>query len=134
MNKRGMKVRRAAMVASGVAVAATFGLTGAGMASAAAPALKIKPNATWTIEVTGAACEVDTFNTTTHHFTSDLFGDKGTWSGGGSTISMAWTKGEDAGGTFSGAFTKPPKEYAGSFGGLLAGETGELVKGAVSGC
>ena len=34
-----------------------------------------------------------TFNTSTDTFTADLFGDKGTWSGGGSTISMTWTAG-----------------------------------------
>jgi hypothetical protein len=129
--------RQAALVVAGVGTVVGIGLAGAGLASAAAPALKIKPGATtWTIEVGGASpCEVDTFNTTTHHFTSDLFSDKGTWSGGGSTISMVWTKGTDMGGTFNGTFTKtPPKGYAGPFGGTLAGESGTLVKGAVPGC
>lgn len=39
----------------------------------------------------------------------------------------------DAGATFSGTFTKTPgKEYVGTFGGLVAGYTGRLVKGVVA--
>lgn len=136
MNKRGMRTRLASVAAAGIIVATSFGLTGGGIASAAAPALKIKPGATtWTIVVGGGvSCEVDTFSTTTHHFTSDGVSDKGTWSGGGSTISMVWKKGDDAGTTFSGTFSKTPvKGYTGSFGGTLAGAVGTLVKGAL-GC
>lgn len=136
MNKRPMGTRPAAMVAIGMTIATTLGLTGAGMASAAAPALKVKPGATtWTMVIGGGlACEVDTFNTTTHHFTSDAVGDRGTWSGGGSTISMLWKKGGDAGATFSGTFMKTPvRGYTGTFGGTLAGAAGTLVKG-VLGC
>jgi hypothetical protein len=132
-----MKTRRAAMVVTGLAMAASLGLAGAGLASASAPALKIKPHSTWTLELGGGStgCEVETFNTITHHWTSDAASDKGTWSGGGSTISMVWKKGANAGLTFSGTFaTSPAKEYTGSFGGSVVGLTGQLVKGAVSGC
>ncbi len=127
-------LRRAAVVAAGLAMATSFGLAGAGMASAAAPALKIKPNATWTIEPTsGGGCHQEKFNTTTHKFKADFGSDKGTWSGGGSTINMTWTFGEDAGKTFSGTFVvgSSPKEYSGVFG---DGTPVNLVKGPQSGC
>jgi hypothetical protein len=134
MKRRGM-VRRVAMAAAGGALAAGLGLAGAGVASAAAPALKIKPGATtWTIVVGGGlVCEVESFDTTTHHFRSDEFHDKGTLSGGGSTISMVWKKGDDAGATFSGTFTKTPeKSYMGTFGGTLDGDAGSLVDGSLA--
>ena len=50
-------LRRAAAITAGLAMATAFGLAGAAVASAAAPALKIKPGATWTIEVNGGGCE-----------------------------------------------------------------------------
>jgi hypothetical protein len=50
-------LRRAAVVAAGLAMATSLGLAGAGTASAAAPALKIKPGATWTIEINRGGCE-----------------------------------------------------------------------------
>jgi hypothetical protein len=130
-----MMLRRAAVTTVGLAMATSFGLAGAGMALAAAPALKeIKPGATWTFVAGGGGCELDVFNTTTHHFTSDVSSDKGTWSGGGSTVSMVWKKGGDAGATFSGTFSKRPSRYLGPLRGHLAGKTGELVKGALHGC
>ena len=128
-------LRRAAAITAGLAMATACGLAGAGTASAAAPALKIKPGATWTIEVNGGGCELEVFNTTTHHFTSDAGGDKGTWSGGGSTVGMTWKHGADAGLKFSGTFVvgSSPKEYTGSFS-VNFRNTGQLVKGAVAGC
>ncbi len=128
-------LRRAAVITAGLAMATSFGLASATIASAAVPTLKIKPNATWTFEVTGAGCEQETFNTVTHHFISDLAGDKGTWSGGGgTTVSMSWTAGGDAGVNFFGRFvsTTKPVEYKGpiSAGGATQGHA-KLVKGAV---
>ena len=130
-----MTLRRGAVIAAGLAMATSFGLAGAGMASAAAPALKIKSGATWTLEVKNAGCEQDHFNTTTHRFTADLGGDKGTWSGGGSTISMTWTGGVSSGVTFSGHYvsTTRPVEYKGSATVEdTSGETAKVVKGAVA--
>jgi hypothetical protein len=127
MKRRGM-VQNAAVVAGGIAMTAGLGLAGAGTASAAAPALKIHNGDLWTVHVNGkSTCEVDTFNTITHRFTSDLFNHKGTWSGGASTIFMTWKKGVHAGGTFSGTFSKPPKAYISNFGGTLTSLTGQLV-------
>lgn len=128
-------LRRAAVIAGGLAMATSFTLAGAGTASAAAPGLKeIKPGATWTIEINHGGCEQAVFNTTTHHFTSDLFGDKGTWSGGGSKLSMTWKAGAHSGVTYSGDFvsTTTPVEYKGlANDGGVTGKT-KVVKGAVA--
>jgi hypothetical protein len=122
---------RWAMVASGLAMATSFGLTGAGIASATAPALKIKPGATWTIEIKGAGCEQEVFQSNGTFASKD--GDAGIWSGGGSTISMSWTTGVIAGLSFNGHFvsTTTPVEYKGALGGLRTGHA-KLVKGAVA--
>jgi hypothetical protein len=130
-----MILRRAAVIATGFAVATSFGLVGAGMAWATAPALKIKPNAIWTIEPKGGGCEQDQFDAANHTFVSDHFSDSGSWSGGGSTLSMTFTAGEDKGTTFSGNFVSitRPAEYRGSatlIGGTVAKT--KLVKGAVA--
>lgn len=143
MKQRGSKVRQAAMAATGVALAASLGLSGVCTASAAAPAAKIKSDATWTLEtpVLGL-CYKDTFNTTTHRFAS--FTDnavepgygKGTWSGGGSSISLVWTKGDGKGMGFSGTFTSTPgKSYQGeiTFNSQNYCE-GLLAKGSAPGC
>ena len=133
MKRRGM-VRQSAMVASGLALATSLGLTGAGVASAAVPALKIKPGAIWTLEMRHGACEHDTFDPTFHQFTSDRYGDGGVWSGGGSMISMIWTVGASSGVTFSGDFvsTTTPFKYKGSVNDGGAIIRTKVVKGAVS--
>ena len=127
-----MMLRQAAMTLAGLAMAAGFGLAGAGAASAAAPALKVKPGSHWTLEYHGVegtgGCEVDTM-ASNGTFTSDLFGDSGTWSGGGATITVTWTAGDDNGVVFTGRFTKTPrKEYRGS---LNTGDSGLFIKGVV---
>ncbi len=114
-----MMLRRAAVTVAGLAMATSFGLAGAGAASAAAPALKVKPGSHWTLEYHGVegtgGCEVDTM-ASNGTFTSDLFGDSGTWSGGGATITVTWTAGQDNTLVFTGTFTKTPRrEYKGSF-------------------
>jgi hypothetical protein len=131
-------LRRAAVIGAGLTMGMSFGLAGAGMASAAVPALKIQNGAIWTLEVNGGGCQQDKFNATTHHFkaVNPLFGgDKGTWTGGGSgNTLMTWTQGSDAGGHFGGGFQvgSSPKEYEGTFvnGDFIA--TAWLVKGAVT--
>ena len=133
-SKRKM-AQRAAMVASGLALAAGVGLTGAGVASAAAPALQIKAHSIWTVEVNGGGCELVQFTDAGHTFISDLGDDAGTWGGGNSVIGMTWTSGADDGLTFNGKFvsTTKPVEYKGNFHGLFTGH-GKLIKGEVSGC
>ncbi len=102
-------------------MATSFGLAGATTASAAAPALEIKNGATWTLFPTNSPCEYDVFNTSTHHFSSDIGGDKGTWSGGGSTIKMKWTHGANKGATFIGILVgTSPTYYQGKFDGTGA--------------
>ncbi len=128
-----MMMRRIGVAAGGLAIAAALGLVGAGSASAA-PALKIKNGAEWTIEVNNAECEVQTFSSN-GTWTSDRNGDAGTWSGGGETIHIKWITGLEDGLTFKGTYTKTPtKEYSGKFGGMAhgAGVTGQEVKGVVS--
>ena len=116
MKWRGM-ARRAAVVATGIALATGLGVSGVSIASASAA--KIKSGATWTLEppVLGLCYKV-TFNTSTHRFTSftdnavDPGYGKGTWSGGRSSISLVWTKGDGKGMGFSGTFTSTPgKSY-----------------------
>jgi hypothetical protein len=124
--------RRMAVIGGGLAMAVSFGLAGVGVASAAAPTLKVKPGSKWTLEDHGiehtGGCEVDTMSPN-GTFTSDLFGDSGTWSGGGSTITVTWTTAQDRGVIFSGTFTTTPvKEYKGSFN---TGDLGVFVKGMV---
>jgi hypothetical protein len=129
-------LRRAAAIAAGLVMATSFGLAGAGLASASAPALKIKPFATWTVEFkvgNKGTCEQVSFNTFVNTFVSDYEDEAGTWSGGGSTISMTWTAGPDVGAVFTGHFvsTTKPVEYKGvnSEGGIVTKTM--LVKGAI---
>jgi hypothetical protein len=130
------------MAATGLALATSLGLSGVCVASAATSAAKIKSGAIWTLEtpVLGL-CYKDTFNTTTHRFTSltlnavDPGYGKGTWSGGGSSISLIWTKGVGKGMGFTGTFTSTPvKSYQGEI--TINSETysGLLVKGSAPGC
>ena len=119
-------LRRAAVIATGLAMATSFGLAGAGTASAAAPALKIKPFATWTLELKPAGCELASFNTFVNTFVTDETpSGSGNWSGGGSTIKMVWTVGDNTGLSFKGHFvsTTKPVEYQGT-----ASEDGNSVK------
>ena len=132
MKQRVTTARRATMLVTGIALATSFGLTGAAMASAAAPALKIKPGSEWTLEDHGiehtGGCEVDTM-ASNGTFISDLFGDSGTWSGGGTMLTMTWTAGSDDGVVFTGTFVKTPRnEYKGTF---STGDSGLLIKGVV---
>jgi hypothetical protein len=126
-------VRRAAAIAGGLVLTASVGLAGAGVASAAVPVLKVQPGSHWTFEDHGiehtGGCEIDTFSSN-GTFASDLFGDSGNWSGGGPTITMTWTAGEDNALVFTGTFTKTStvKEYKGS---LSTGDLGVLIKGVV---
>ncbi len=115
MRKQGF-VRRAAMAATSIAVATSVGLAGAGVASAAAPAIKIKPGAIWTLEEKEfSACEQDVFSPDgTFAATDDHFpGDAGTWTGGKSTISMTFTAGFDKGVSFIGSFDSAKGFYTG---------------------
>jgi hypothetical protein len=125
-------LRRAAVIAAGLAMATSFGLAGAGMAAAAA-ALKVRPSSHWTVEVTGGLCEVDTFNGDGSFATTEFRCDSGVWRGGASTLVMKWTHGNDKGEKFSGVFFTHPKEYAGNFTGIFD-FGGPVVKGAVAGC
>jgi opacity protein-like surface antigen len=129
---------KAAVFAAGLAILTSFGLAGAGAASAAASRqLHITDGSTWTLEVNGGGCQLDVFSATGHFRSPEIGfgGDGGTWSGGGSTLTMVWKRGYDAGLKFNGTFSKSPlAEYVGDMGGIGAGFTGEMVKGAVPGC
>ncbi len=126
-------LRRAAGIAAGLALVGSLGLAGAGATSAATPALKIHSGSLWTQVVSGAGCEVLTFHSNFTFVTTEFGGDAGKWKGGGATIKMKWTAGNDRGLTFQGSFTKTPvKEYSGIVNDGNA--AGQLVKGAVPGC
>ncbi len=126
--------RRAAVIAAGLAMATSFGLAGAGTASAAAPSNHIKPNVIWTLEIYHGGCEQDLFDTSTHTFIADHDNAAGTWQYGGSAILMIWTQGGNAGHNFGGRFvsTATPVRFKGSWNGGTVAEKAKLVKGAVS--
>jgi hypothetical protein len=127
--------RQAAAMATGLAVAAGLGLGGAGIASAATPALHIGPRSVWTVQIQ-TGCENVGFKLTTHTFTDvEGIGDSGTWSGGGIRLTMKWTHGPSTGAIFRGTYhpmgTTP--NYNGTFSGTLSGPGG-VIKGTVMGC
>ena len=128
--------QRAVVTVAGLAMAASVGLAGVGAASAASPAvLHIQAGSQWHDADASTSCgEVITF-AANGTFTADQLGDSGTWSGGGTTLTMRWTAGGSAGASFNGTFTKTPvHEYLGKFGVNGAHLRGKIVKGAVAGC
>jgi hypothetical protein len=107
-----MTIRRVAMVATGLAMAGSFGLGGA--ATSGATGLKITPGSHWTSETKNHGCEIETFKANGTFKSDD--GNTGTWSGGGKTVTMTWTSGPPNGLVFNGTFTKSPtKRYVGTF-------------------
>jgi hypothetical protein len=123
-----MKIREATAAAAGLVLMASVGLTGAGAASAASPALK--SGSQWTLEENGSGCAVDTFawpDTWT-----DDHGDSGTWSVSTSTNGKKNIIMYSSDGTFGGQLTKTPmREYAGYFEINDMIYTGQLVKGVI---
>jgi len=113
------------------------GLGGAGAAAAAATSTRqvnmVKPGQKWTMErheATGSGygwCEVITFGSS-DTWTADLDGDKGTYTGGKTAITMTWTAGSDSPLTFTGTLKKAkPKKFKGKF--SKAPTVGKLIKG-----
>ncbi len=129
-------LRRAAVFAAGLSMAAGFGLAGVGTASAVTPANHITSGHYWTIEVNGGGCEQDLMAASTFTTPNDpqYNGDAGKYSQTATTVKMKWTAGNDAGLKFKGTYQSAGHEFVGSFGGIGAGDTGQLVKGAVAGC
>jgi hypothetical protein len=123
------------MVAAAIAASAMgFGLAGAGAASAASPeTLNLTPGS-WTVEVIGGGCEVDTFTSTNTFSTAEFGGDAGQWLGGSTSVAMNWTAGNDTGLLFSGKWVAASHSFKGqyAFGGVVG--KAKLVKGAVAGC
>ena len=131
-----MNVRRMGVMAAGLVTATSLVLAGAGAASAATPALKIKAGAVWTVKENGGGCEQDVFASNGSFSSADAHGagDAGTWSGGKSTIKMTWTTGGDAGLIFSGTFVSSRGYYKGTIVGPTFTVKTKLVHSAVSGC
>jgi len=91
------------------------------------------PGSDWTIEIDHAradACEIETIGAG-HDFTTDRFGDSGTYKGGRLTVTEKWTAGASKGLVFKGTWSRPAKRFRGPFSGYLTGYTGQLVEGAV---
>ena len=126
-------LRKAAAVAAGLAMVASFGVAGVGAATAATPALHVKGGSRWTMKVTSLGCEVESF-AANGTFKGDVGSDKGTWTGGHDTLNMKWTKGTMGGATFSGTLRAPDREYEGTFTHNGTSQLGELVNGASPGC
>jgi hypothetical protein len=129
-----MKIRGAAAVATGLAVAASFGLGVLGTASAAAPTLHIKQGSKWTSEVNGGGgCQIDIFAANGTFVGGDGY-DAGIWNQTAPKVRMKWTAGYVKGLEFKGAYTTStnPPEFKGTYNGIGAGDTGQLVKGDVA--
>jgi streptogramin lyase len=90
----------------------------------------VKAGSEWTITSSLGPCEVQTFSSG-GNWTADLYGDQGTFVGGGTTISEDFTAGQHAGLTWSGQYSKPPGSYQGpsSFAGTIT-----MSPGATAGC
>lgn len=135
--KQQRMVRRAAM-AAGILIATSLGLAQAGTASAATPALHVKDGSKWTMGFENGGCEIQTFSSHgSFTFVSDLFGDHGTWSAAGDSLTMKWTGGSEAGWKFKGTYNVSTKAYFGNLGGTAKGLqlTAILDKGAsTDGC
>ena len=125
-------LRRVGVLGAGLAMTASVGLAGVGVASAASQA-SIGNHSMWTTEINGIGwCEIDTFVTTNKTFTGDYDGDGGIWSGGTTSVKMKWTAGGFKGTKFKGTYNSSSKAFVGHFfysGGTT--DTGRLVKGAV---
>ena len=122
------------MIASALAMATSFGLAGAAVASAASPAaVNInKTHSVWTVEIHKPGergCELVQFMFPGHTFYGVEQDDTGTWSGGGSTLAMTWTSGPTDGETFSGHFVSSPEAYKGNMGGTAIGFKGKVTPG-----
>jgi hypothetical protein len=132
-----MILRRAALMAAGLAMATGVGLAGVSTATAATPQTLHLTAGPWTLNVKGGGCEVLTFTFTSGssgNFTADRFSDAGVWAGGGGAIALSWTAGGDTGLLFSGIYQSSPVEFKGSFGGAVSGTHGKLARGATAGC
>jgi hypothetical protein len=119
MGHRRMKTRWATMAATGLALAASAGLAGAGSASAVAPASHITYGATWTVVEKHSGCEHIIFASNGTFTAPSSGGDAGTWSGGRSTINMTWTSGLDTGLIFSGTYISTKDIYKGTMRGTV---------------
>ena len=129
-------MRRSALMAATVMVAATFATTTSASAAPAhngvravsvgartkapagtKPPAKVKAGSVWTMQPTGGVCQSDTF--ATHHkfssAVSDGTGDAGTYKGS-KKLTMTWTAGTAIGETFKGTWTRNIGEYIGHYG------------------
>lgn len=126
-------MRRFAPFLVALLVLTTFGsLETSGMALAAPPKLHITLGSQWTEYLVVGHCQVLTFGdkgTGVHHFASDMFGDAGTFSGGGKRVDAAVTTGGDIGITFKGRWVKAVGWYELTLGGEGVGNVGLLVEG-----
>jgi hypothetical protein len=102
------------------------------VAFAAPSKLHITLGSQWTQYVVVGHCQVLTFGDKevgVNHFSSDMFGDAGTYSGGGKRVNASVTTGGDAGITFKGKWVKSVGWYELTFGGEGTGNVGLLVEG-----
>jgi hypothetical protein len=128
-------LRKAVVIAAGLTMATCFGFLGAGTAAAVKPASgHIHNGATWTLQVDSGACLLIVLSSGGAWSSPDYGGDAGTWTQTASTVTMKWKAGIDTGSKFKGTYATKPPRFVGKFGGIGKGGTGELVKGAVSGC
>jgi hypothetical protein len=137
MAKGATMLRWVAVLTAGIAMTATFGLAGAGAASAAFRASHIPKAPLWTLEIKGAGCEVDQFGYVDgepEFFADNVTGDGGLWSGGGGKITMEFVEGTNEGSVFNGYFVSStrPVEYKGALSVSSGSFTrAKLVEGSV---
>jgi hypothetical protein len=120
-------LRRTALLATGLMIIATLGMSGP--AGATASVRHIKPYDKWTLEMNNGGCEIQAI-AMAGKWKADQFGDAGTYRAGGNTVTEKWKKGEGDGWSLSGTYASG--EYVVSL--FNAGSqfaTGYLVKGKV---
>ena len=121
-------MRRLAVALGIVAPLMMFGFANA---AAAAPMTKIvQVGSTWTDEVVGQGCAVETIGQS-HTFTDDI-GGGGTYTGGAAKVHFKLTSGADARSAFKGTWSASQNEYVGNWtGGPVRGSAGYWVPGHV---
>ena len=129
MTMRRARVRRATMAVTGVALATSLGLAGAGVATAAKTTLHVKNGSKWNVQILGSGCDIATFKSS-GTFTTNPSTGTGTWSGGSASLIMKWTAGNDSGLKFKGTYVSSSKEYSGTISGSGGSLAATVVKGS----
>jgi hypothetical protein len=127
-------MKRFSIMLAGLVASATLGTT-LGFEGVAAAA-KVKSGSIWTTSWSGG-CIAETFVKVkkVRTFTSE-FGDPGTWTGGGKTVTWTITGGPAHGASFTGTYSRQLREYSGMWtsAGIPVAVPATMVAGQLPGC